>query len=229
MKLAIGGRYREPLENALIRAGVEIVWLPDNPDVDKRLAGHADLSVFSADEIVIATKHAASHIVNKLTNADVFITTTATQGVAYPNDASLCACYTGKYLIYNPKTIDPVITDLCPGIPIWVNQGYTKCSVCVISGDAIITSDSIVSRRAVKAGMDVLKIEQGHITLDGFPYGFIGGASFLLDKQRVAFTGSLDKHPDKIRILRFLEKHEKLPVFLTNNPIFDIGGGIPLP
>lgn len=228
MILAIGERYRNRLEKALREQNAQVLWLPDNPDVDERLAGHADLCVFSENNIIIATKEAYSTIVNSLTSEAVKIKSSRNQGPVYPMDAALCACSTGKYILYNPKTVDPLIPKYTNSIPIPVNQGYTNCSVCVISNDAIITADDGIASRAAKEGIDVLKIRYGHIQLEGFDYGFIGGASFLLDTKTIAFTGLLTEHPDEARILAFLEKYGLKPVYLTKTPLFDIGGAVGL-
>lgn len=229
MRLAIGGRYREILEDSLNKCNVSVIWLPDNPDVDKRLAGHADLSVFSGDNIVITSNSARSTIVRGLTNGVITATCSRPQSPIYPADAALCACSTGKYIIYNPKTVDPLIPAHTKLISVPVDQGYTNCSVCVVSNDAIITADEMISFRAEQAGMDVLKLQPGYIKLDGFDYGFIGGASFLLDAKRMAFTGILSGHPDEERILTFLNSHGLEPVYLTKYALFDIGGAIPIP
>lgn len=234
MRLLIGERYREKLSESLAEQGIEVFWLPDNPAVDVRLAGHADLSVFAAgSQAVVAeslfstgTVEYGSHIVNYLTKKEYTVKPSKPQGIAYPSDAGLCLCDTGKYLIYNPRTADPAATAISGSSPVAVSQGYTKCSTCVLNEQSIITSDASVSRASKSVGMDVLQIRPGYIGLDGFDYGFIGGAAFLLNKDMIAFTGKLDGHPDEKRILRFLEKHGLEPVYLTNDPIFDIGGAI---
>lgn len=229
MRFVIGLRYRERLFEPLNRLGAEVIWMPDNPDVDPRLAGHADLSAFSAENTVVAAKGLYPNIVNRLTFGVDILEAEKTQESLYPNDALLCACYTGKYLICNPKTIDSSILKCVRGELIPVNQGYTKCSVCVVAKDAIITSDCAIASKGRQAGMDVLLVEPGHIKLDGFNYGFIGGATFLINEKLLAFTGILTAHPDKDRILTFLKKHHLEPVFLTDDPIFDIGGAVALP
>ena len=229
MRFVIGFRYLERLYKPLNRLGVEVIWMPDNPDVDPRLAGHADLSVFSAENTVIAAKGLHPYIVKYLTCGADILEAEKKQESLYPNDALLCACYTGKYLIYNPKTVDSSILKNLHSELIPVNQGYTKCSVCVVAKDAIITSDRAIASKALQVGMDVLLIEPGHIKLDGFDYGFIGGATFLINEKMLAFTGTLTAHPDKNRILAFLKTHHLEPVFLTDDPIFDIGGAVALP
>lgn len=107
-----------------------------------------------------------------------------------------------------------------------MKQGYSKCSICVLSENAIITSDNVIHKRAVANGIDSLLISQGFIDLPGFDYGFIGGASFKISKNKIAFTGHLDKHPDKERIFSFLSLHNIKPVYITEKAVFDIGSGI---
>lgn len=228
--LAIGRKYRSWLEEGLKRHTREdIFWLPDNPAVDERLAGHADLNVFSGNGAIVVAKGLYSYIVKELTNIGVPVLPSGEQNSVYPKDAGLCVCRTGRYTIYNPKISDPVLEPYLDSDRIFVNQGYTRCSVCAVSDEAIITADDGISSAAWKKGLDVLKIAPGHISLDGYGYGFIGGATVKLNRNTIAFTGVLDEHPDKDRILQFLQKYYVEPVFLTKTPIFDIGGAIALP
>ncbi len=236
--LIIGERYKKKLAHGLRRTGQTVLWLPDNPDLDPRLAGHVDLSVFMPiSGTLIAAEGICGVLVKELTNtptntrnrkspAEYTLIQADRLGETYPRDAGLCICWTGKFTICDPDTISEAARDHLCGAIIPVNQGYTKCSVCVVSENSIITSDDLIAARAADAGMDVLQIEPGHIELNGFEYGFIGGASFLIENKTIAFTGSLDQHPDKSAILSFLSKHNVEPVFLTDSMIFDIGGAI---
>lgn len=223
----IGERYRQQLVHGRRIDPASVFWLPDNPALDKRVAGHADLSLFRAgDRTILVAEGLYPHIVNLFTikGYSVFIATR--QGAKYPQDAGLCVCTTGKYAIFNPKTIDPLARSFLTGRYIEVTQGYTRCSVCVVTDSAIITADRIIADRALNAGMDVLTIEPGYIFFEGFETGFIGGASYRIDEHTIAFTGTLDQHPDKEKILRFLDKHDVTPIYLTDGRIFDIGGAI---
>ena len=230
MKLLLGERYRAKLEKPLMQVGAECVWMPDNPALDPRLSAHADLSVFFPEpSTAIAAKGMYPYFVNILTNNGRSVISSQEQSKEYPKDAGLCVCSTGTYTIYSSGTIDPNALPFLRGNRIDVPQGYTRCSVCVVSDDAIITADDVIAHRALEAGMDVLHIAPGHIILEGYDTGFIGGASFLIKKELLAFTGHLDEHPDKGRILAFLGKHGVFPLFLTNDPIFDIGSAVTLP
>ena len=227
MTLLIGERYRPLLAQSLAAQGLAVFWLPDNAAVDPRLAGHADLSVFVSGRQAVAAEGIYPHIVNFLTNREYTVSRSNRQGPVYPNDAGLCVCGTGKYTIYDPETVDPAVLDILDDVPVAVRQGYARCAAAVVDDHSIITADAGVSRAAKNAGMDVLDIAAGHIALDGYDTGFIGGASFLLNNN-VYFTGTQDEHPDRDRIIRFIAERGKKPVFLTDRPIFDIGGAIPV-
>ena len=229
--LLIGERYRKRLEAGLRSHTAEpVIWLPDNTAVDPRLAGHADLGVFIPDDkhVFIAEEYEPL-LVNLLTNRGFEVIPISGQAARYPADAGLCVCRTGKTTIYNSKTVSECLKPYLNGVLIDVPQGYTKCSVCVVTVSAIITADEVIAERCSSANMDVLRLSPGHITLEGYDYGFIGGAAFLLDDRTLAFTGTLDEHPDRDRILDFLQRHGVSAVFLTESPIFDIGGAVRLP
>ena len=230
MTLLIGRRYAPELAQSLGAQGIEVLWLPDNKDIDPRLAGHADLSVFVKDKHVIAAKRVYPYIVNTLTNRGYTVQQASReQGPAYPDDVGLCILDTGKYTIHDPATVDPAVRALLTGKPVEVSQGYARCAGLAVDDHSIITSDAGVSRAAKSAGMDVLDVAPGYVELKGYDYGFIGGASFIINNDTVAFTGKLSGHPDEGCIYDFLAAHGKRPLILTDRPIFDIGGAIALP
>ena len=103
-----------------------------------------------------------------------------------------------------------------------VKQGYTKCSVAKISESAIITADKGISKVAASNGIDVLTISEGHVELDGYNTGFIGGACGAFG-DTVYFCGDLSYHPDADKIEDFCKKHKKSCISLSNEPIFDVG------
>lgn len=205
--------------------------MPDNLLFDPRLAGHTDLSFIRRDGQIIASKGQKSEFVKILANRGYAVSfTEKSEGVTYPTDAGLCALDTGMYLICNPKTVDPAVLRLFSDrILVPVSQGYTRCAAAVVNEHSIITADAGVSRAAKRAGLDVLDIAAGSVALDGFPEGFIGGASFSLDKNTLAFIGSLDEHPDNARILTFLQQKHVRPLFLAKGSLIDIGGAVALP
>ena len=230
-----GEKYAGKLRKSFENLHIESILLPDNPDIDPRLAGHTDLSVFHAggERLFLAPYLKGSAFAAGLQNAGAELAyAEILQRPDYPLDAQLNLCLAGQHVICNPKTADADIVEYLTNagrkqrIP--VKQGYSRCAVCVVDADSVITADRGIAAAAEAAGLHVLWIQPGHIRLGGFPYGFIGGAAFKLASDKLAFTGSLDMHPDREAILSFLRERCMEPVFLTKEAIFDIGSAVPI-
>lgn len=228
--LIIGERYRSRLEAALADLDMDVLWLSDNPYIDSRLAGHADLSVIRLEKKIIASRYIIEddNYVNFLTNEgyDV-LPARAAQGKKYPEDSNLCACVAGNSLIHNLHYTDPAILDIFQGEKIHVGQSYARCSCCVVDADCLISADSGIEHAVYKHNIELLKIKAGGIVLDGFDYGFIGGASIVLD-DAVLFTGMISDEHDRCCVEAFVRNRGKQPIYLSHGRVFDIGGAIVL-
>ncbi len=232
--LAVGIGYKELLDKALKSLGVQPVYCPANPYIDKNLSSHVDLSLLHAGG---NTAFLAPNLVRTAFSESLEETGFRTvfprvkMAEAYPNDSFFNLCVLKKWFFYSPKVSEKSIVDFLTAkklAPISVKQGYCRCSVCVVNDHSIITSDSGIRSAAAESEMDCLLISPGYVSLPGFEYGFIGGASFKLSDEILCFTGKLDGHPDKSRILDFLSFNKIKPVFLTDGPLFDIGSAVPL-
>ena len=103
-----------------------------------------------------------------------------------------------------------------------VRQGYTKCSVCPIDENSIITADCGIAKKARQHGFDVLEVSNIGVNLDPLSCGFIGGASGVFH-DAVYFCGNLDAHPDAESIKAFCKSHNKQTVSLSDEPLYDVG------
>lgn len=228
--LIMGEEYCPGLEKALLARGISLLSCPKNPRVDERLSSHADLSVFylGKGRFLLAAYLENTDFSRVLTEmgAELFYSKSR-QGREYPDDAGLCALPLGGSVFHNKKHTDPLISERLPRL-INVAQGYAKCAVCTVSGSAAITADRGMARALKAEGIKVLEISAGHIALSGFDEGFIGGAAFFLSPTELAFSGSLDVHPDKGRIEAFLSEQGVCPVYLTEHKVFDIGSAFPI-
>ena len=226
----IGGKYRNLVENGMNSVGILPIWLPGNPDVDARLCGHADLSVLHLREKVFLAApflRNCSDFLEKMEKFNAKIEFIPRQGRGYPQEAGLNICVCGEHVICNPATAEPsALSSFAGKNIISVKQGYSRCAVCKVNNHAIITADHGIAKALEDSAVDVLEITPGYVRLDGFDYGFIGGASFVPAEGFVAFTGHLHAHPDEDRICKFLEKHAVRPIYLSDEPIFDIGGSV---
>ena len=226
--IIIGEKYQKCLEKSLIEHNLTPIWLKNNDFVDERLSGHCDLMAAHLGGKTVVTSEFLndSHIFGNLCVEQLTIQNPTDK--LYPMDAGLNFCIVGDKLIYNPKTACESAVSLlkCEKIP--CKQGYTKCSICVVDENSIITADSKIAQSAAAHGIDALLVDKRLSALDGFDYSFIGGASFKIGKNKLAFTGNINNVTERERIESFLNKRGIEAVYLTSNGLFDIGSAIPL-
>ncbi|MFA7411382.1 MAG: DUF6873 family GME fold protein, partial [Tissierellaceae bacterium] len=104
-----------------------------------------------------------------------------------------------------------------------VKQGYSKCSLAIVGEYSAISSDYPIYSKLTGLGFDVLLIEPRHIDLPGQEYGFIGGTNGNLSREKSIISGSIDKHPNKKEILSFFARNQIELIYLSQNPLLDIG------
>lgn len=148
----------------------------------------------------------------------------------YPHCVALNCLYIRGKLYGREEAIDISVKNYCKenGIEIVdVKQGYTRCSTAVIGKNSAITADSSIYNALTKNGIDVLKIDSGSIRLDGYDYGFIGGACTMIDDGTVAFFGDIKAHPNFRKIERFCIIHNvKIINLAEDKPLTDVGGAV---
>lgn len=144
----------------------------------------------------------------------------------YPDNIAYNVARISRYAIHNTRYTDEKLKYYIKkqGVDfINVNQGYTKCSLAIVSNTAVITSDLSIHKELIKHGIEVLIIKEGNIDLPGLNYGFIGGATGMFSKNELFVSGELGHHPNYIEIINFLKKYNVKPIFLSNHKIVDIG------
>ena len=214
---------------ALEREGFEAILLPSASYLQPAVASHTDMLMFLGfDRLFCHRRYYESNTelidkICKISGYEISISDEPT-GEKYPSDVLFNAFAVGNKLICNTKTVSSLILDAArlEGYEIInVPQGYTKCSVCIVSDSALITADRSIYE-ACRDFFDVLLISEGHISLPPYSYGFIGGtAGAYLDK--VYFCGSTDTHPDGNRIKEFCKKHKKISISLADSELQDVG------
>ncbi len=143
----------------------------------------------------------------------------------------LNVCLIDNIMVCNEKTADVKILTYCRNNNkriIQTNQMYTKCSTAIITKDAVITSDESIYKVCIKEKLDVIKVDNRGIRLEGYNYGFIGGCCGLISKDTLAFSGRIEDHPDYYKIKDFTLNHGVYTVSLGNTELYDIGGILPI-
>lgn len=234
--IIICDRYYHIYENKLKKLGIRPFLMPDNPVLPKSIAHHVDLSVFHAGEnkLILAQSLIGTAFESELIAAGFEIKVfSREQSIEYPGDAGGNVCYFGDFAFINPVSADPMIKDFLDSkkpVQIQTRQGYTKCNICVLDYHSIITNDRIIAEKAEKQGIDVLFSDCSAIRLEGYDHGFVGGSAFKISSDVLCFTGGLDafEEHEKNKILTFCKEKQIEPLFLSDLPLFDIGGAIPL-
>ena len=230
MKALIDCRADSSLLISLIEHGFEPVLIPPAVYLQTGIASHTDMLIFIGfGRLFCHTLYYKSNkeLIDSIAGHASLTVTISDEHTAesYPHDVLFNACLVGKRLICNKKTVSKLI--LCAAIEnnyeiIDVHQGYTKCSICIVSDEAIVTADRSIAQACISAGIDVLTVSEGHISLPPYNFGFIGGTSGLYG-DTVYFCGSLDKHPDADRIKAFCQTHGKKTIYLSDDCLQDVG------
>ena len=184
------------------------------------IRSHADIQVHSAGERLICAPEVYGYYNERLTGADI-VCGAREVGAKYPADILYNACGMGDTVICNAAHTAPEVLGEYKRV-LNVRQGYAKCSICVVSDSAAVTSDEGIYKILKDNGFDVLKIRPGYIRL-GKMAGFIGGASGLLRQGLIGFCGDLMSHPDGAEIAAFCRSAGVDTVSLGKGGLVDVG------
>lgn len=218
-------RITHDIENALYGYADKIIKLPPYSALAEPVASHPDMLLWRVGRKIVTygayAEIAKDELLSLLALGFELVTESALPSASYPDDVRLNCATVGKHAIANLKYTSEHVRK--SGLTLLhANQGYTKCSTVVVSDNAIITSDPSVFDTAMRAGIGALKISEGHVRLDGYGTGFIGGASGVTD-EAVLFTGDLSSHPDAEKIEEFCARHGKRAVSLSSSSLYDYG------
>lgn len=228
----LGGAGMSAYEKALSALYITCIYTEPIPTIHTSVKAHADLAVFPFGGkmlILDTSQHTVFEALRALGAQPQYARRAVENG--YPKEAVLNCVRIGNILLANPKTADNNILELCERYAVSlckVRQGYTKCSVAVVSETALMTDDASVARVARDAGLDVLCVGKGSVQLQGYPYGFLGGCCALIAKDCMLFAGDVQMHENADAICAFLRNYQIYPEALSNTPLTDIGSFIPL-
>lgn len=214
---------------AIQRRGMQVLPVPPSHALAAPVAAHADMLLLPmpAGFWFCGSRAVESQVAERASS--VHRTYVRVQS-PYPLECGLNVACVGQWIFANPKCLDARVLAYLQtiGVLVPVRQGYTKCNVAVVTEHAIMTEDPGIAEAAAYVGLDVLQLEPGAVRLPGYSYGFLGGACGKLSASELAFTGSLDKHPQAAQIRLFLQRHDVHPVELCEGALLDIGGIVPL-
>ncbi len=231
VSLAALGEEFADVSFALKNRGIEVISVPIEPSFSRYEKGHADLRIhhLGGSDVMLYKEDEILYKTLSEKGFNVIFAKRSLSGM-YPECAGLNALRIGNILLCGEKSIDPALKSEAESRNIeiiYTAQGYSRCAACVVSENAVITSDPAIFS-SLEGRVDVLKITKGNIRLADTYDGMIGGASFMIDKNLLAFCGDIKAHPDFEIIEKFLKKHGVDYVCLTKEKLMDVGTAVVL-
>lgn len=143
-------------------------------------------------------------------------------GGKYPDDCILNIARIGdKHILteFQQQKLLPY----CDFKPIYVNQGYTKCSTCILNENAVLSADKGIVSILKKQGIRAYFLPDGEIELNGYKNGFWGGATGLIDKGKIFFNGNIESLSCFYELFKILEQEKIEPIYHTKTNLCDNG------
>lgn len=225
--------YRLPskMKNKIEQLGIETIDTLAHPNLYEAVKGHPDLMGCPLNNITIIEPYLYNEKYKELEKFSVIVGDSIIEK-GYPKHIKYNVAPFGNYAIGMFDNIDKTLNRLLIENNIFkinTNQGYAKCSTMILNENTLISSDLSIYK-SVKdiTGINIALINKGDIILKGLDYGFIGGASSLIDNKTIVFMGSLDYYINRQKILNILESLQINVINLANTKLYDYGSLVPL-
>lgn len=226
----IGEKYTEEI-NELSQLGINCLRLKESPDLETEISSHADILSFNfgnGQTLINKGSIGEEDLLNIGITPIIFNRNISSP---YPNDIPLNVAFIGNNLICNVKYAAKEILNFAADKSINIintNQGYSRCNLCIINDQAVITEDKGLSFLLNFYQFDVLNVSAGDVYLSDAHHGFLGGASCKLSEEEIFFSGNIENHRDYDKIIKFLNKYHVKPIYNKNRILRDFGGIIQL-
>lgn len=233
----IGENSSNFIKEGLIANAFQVILLPANHCLASQVESHADMLICVLDNTVFCNElyYKENKQIFDLIREYGYSIDTANFHVSdkYPKDIALNQAVIGKNIIGRADSCAENILKYAKSHEYnycSVKQGYAKCSTLILGKTAVITADDGILATANQLGIKTLKIKNGanEIALNGYDYGFIGGASAVYE-NKVFFFGDITLHSQGEKITTFCKENGFLPISLGKEKLCDIGGAIILP
>ena len=221
----------EHIAERLREYGVNVLVPVPCARLPEETAAHADMLLCHAGGNTVFTEPSQGQIADALKNYGFDVRISDAVGNIYPADVLLNVAVSKDVAVGNFQYADRGLYAYLrnSGVKLLhTKQGYAKCSLCFVTGNAFITEDTGIAKTLTAIGKGVLQIAPGDVCLSERHHGFFGGAAGLLAPDTLAVTGALSAHRDGDSIRAFLKKYKVRPLELTGGKITDIGGILPL-
>lgn len=203
-KVYLSEKANKELVEYLRSCSLDINFVKPLANVDTAIACHADIYICKFDD-------------------EYYFGDASLLDKKYPKDVLYNAAKIGKYFLCSKFTSKDLVDKASKmGLNIVkVSQGYVKCNVLIVDDNHIITEDAGIAKALKNADINCLLIAPKEVKLEGYDYGFIGGASGKIN-DTIVFNGDISKHSDYAKIKAFITECG-LNIKYFNYPLSDIG------
>lgn len=218
--------------------GYEIIENRFNLEVYDEISAHPDIYYTKVGDKVFCDPNRYIENLNLVSGVSIV-------GPTYPSDVPYNLVVVGKNAVHNFKYTDGILKTFLEKSGynlIQVEQGYTKCSTCVLTDNSCIVSDIAIARELLNAGIDVLFVSEPDIKLlqrtnkifidqskmrfmNSDMSGFIGGALVRLGDTVILF-GDVNKLINGKKIQTFIESKGLKFKYFEGLDVVDYGGVI---
>lgn len=215
--------YKSKIEftNFLDNNEIKYIKTIDNPNLDRRISDHPDLSLFKLDKDTLIVDESVYDYYKKNLNGIKLIKGQMAER-KYPMDSIYNIVRFQNFYIHNDhteKNIEKFYKDKDIR-HIFVKQGYTRCSLIALN-NSLLTSDYGIYK-TLKDKLNIYLLKEEKIDLDGFDKGFLGGCFGFLDKKTVLFNGNIKKLASYDIIKNIVDK-ENLDLLYPDTNLLDTG------
>jgi hypothetical protein len=229
----VDGRAAHLMEKRLLSMGIEVIKTLKHPRLYDAVSFHPDMVICPVGAGKMVVEPTMYNYFSEILSGygTVVLKGKTELSRNYPLNIAYNIAVTGnKAFLYLRHADKAIVDELRKNNTILINvkQGYTKCSTAVVDDNSIVTADRGIYPAALKNGVDALLISPGHIELEAFDYGFIGGCCGRIGESLLAFSGNPSLHPDWAVLSEFLEKRGITAVPLFDGPLMDVGSIIPV-
>lgn len=219
--LIISHKSKKEFTDFLDFKNIKYLKTIDNPNLDKRISDHPDLSLFKLDDKnLIVDKNVYEYYKKNIKNINIIKGEEVSKN--YPYDALYNIVKFKNFYIHNDFTEKNIklFFEEKNIKHLFIKQGYSRCSMLVFN-ENILTSDMGIFKK-LKNILSVTLLKEEKIPLDGFDQGFLGGCFGKIDENTILFNGNIERL-NSYDIIKNIVYKEKLNLLYPDTNLVDTG------
>lgn len=234
LNLIVDYKTSEKELNGLLSFGLNLIPTEKVPSLYEAVDGHPDLQFFRINEKLITHQNISKNQSDHLHQLGAsLILGNSSLSLPYPHHIPYNALLGPDLLMHRLDATDQVILKEVQELQksreimlINVRQGYSRCSCAYVGNNAYITEDILMAEKLISLGKHVFYQKHSNVYLEGFDYGFIGGAISLIvieGEELVLISGSLDAYYYGKELKTFLKQQNIRYECISGGKLMDRG------